>query len=225
MPALPDVPGVLKVALSGTLFKGNEWLSRYYLSYTGTAPTVTQLGTFNAALITSFGTNLKSLMNNENSLTQVESIDLTSPTSAVATTSASVAGTRGTAILPAQIATVVSYEIARRYRGGHPRGYWPFGVETDLGQEQAWTPTYIGLVNTGWTAFLASNTTTPWSGAGTVAQCNVSYYKGFTVITNPVTGRARNVPTLRVSPVVDAVTAFVTRASPGTQRRRQAFVD
>jgi hypothetical protein len=49
---------------------------------------------------------------------------------------------------------------------------------------------------------------------------NVSYYNGFTVVTNPTTGRARNVPTLRGTPVVDTVTGIVARVQVGSQRRR-----
>jgi hypothetical protein len=74
-------------------------------------------------------------------------------------------------------------------------------------------------------AFFAALEAAVWSGASSLAQVNVSYYKGFTVVTSPTTGRARNVPTLRSAPVVDAVTAQAVRTSIGTQRRRIQFVD
>jgi hypothetical protein len=225
MPALPNVPGTLKVALSGITNSPLPWLSRFFVNYTGTAPTAAQLTTFNAAVNTAYGADLKSLAGNAITLTQVESIDLTSSTGAVAINTVSTAGTRGTDYLPTQVAHVVSYEIARRYRGGHPRGYWPFGIHTDITSPDDWNSSFLSASLTGFNAFFAAIVAAGWSGAGTLTHCNVSYYEGFTVVTSPTTGRARNIPTTRVTPLIDTVTSIVPRASVGTQRRRGAFVD
>jgi hypothetical protein len=64
-----------------------------------------------------------------------------------------------------------------------------------------------------------------WAGAGTLSHVSLSYFSGFTVITSPTTGRARNVPTVRSSPLIDPVVTLKTQTSIGTQRRREAFVD
>jgi hypothetical protein len=158
-------------------------------------------------------------------LTQIESEDLTSATGAVDTSVESVVGSRAGSALPSSTSLVSSYTIARRYRGGHPRAYWPFGADSDLLSETQWTSAFPTACDTGINAYFAALVAAGWSGAGTLTHVNVSYYEGFTVVTNPITGRARNVPTLRVSPVVDLVTAVHSRSSIGTQRRRLGFID
>lgn len=225
MPALPAAPGVIKTALSGTFTGGSVWLTRFFTHYTGTPPTNAQLLTFDAALATAFTTNLKPMCDGAVNLTQIESQDLTSATSAVDTSAVSISGTRTGGNLPDGIAAVVSYEIGRRYRGGHPRGYWPFGTTTDIGAVGNWSAGFVTASNTAINAFYTAVNAAGWTGAGTLSHVNVSYYSGFTVITSPTTGRARNVPTLRVAPTVDAITSIITRPSYGSQRRRYAFVD
>lgn len=54
-----------------------------------------------------------------------------------------------------------------------------------------------------------------------INQVNVSYYEGFEVVTDPVTGRSRNVPQLRPGgPVVDKITGFSINPKLGSQRLR-----
>jgi hypothetical protein len=225
MPALPAASKVLRVALSGIGTSPEVWLTRFYIQYTGTAPTAAQLATFDGAISTAYNTNIKPLVNTGTRLTQIASTDLSSSTGAVDVSTVSILGTRAGDTLPAQVCTVVSYTIARRYRGGHPRGYWPLGVFADQQSAVSWSSTFLTAVNTGVNALFTAIAAAGWTGAGTLSQVNVSYYSGFTVVTNPTTHRARNVPTVRVSPVIDPVTAIHAQASIGTQRRREAFVD
>lgn len=225
MPALPDAPGVLKVALSGTINATNPWLSRFFVHYTGTAPSTSQLATFNAAVASAYSSDIVSLATGAVELTQIETIDLTSPTSAVAVTAETISGSRSGTSIPAAAAMVTSYEISRRYRGGHPRGYWPWGVTGDITSDVVWAAAFVSASHTGITNLMTAVVAAGWTGAGTLTQVNVSYYEGFSVVTNPITHRARNVPTLRGAPVVDAITSIVARSSIGTQRRRNVFID
>lgn len=195
------------------------------MQYTGTAPTAANLSTFNTAANTAWTGNLKGECGSEIVLTQIESTDLTSALGAQAVTGVSNAGNRSGGLIPSSACMVTSYEIARRYRGGHPRGYWPFGTDTDVSTELVWAGAFLTSINSSLPAFIAALVAAVWSGGGTLSQVNVSYYHGFTVVTDPVTGRARNKPTLRVSPTIDAVTSIVARASIGTQRRRLSFVN
>lgn len=224
MPALPAAAGVVRLAMKGTTGTV-PWLSRVFLHYSGTPPTAAQLNTFTALAITSYGTNLKSLAYGGVVLSECDATDLTSATGAVGISTGSTAGTRAGTAIDSAACAVISYEIARRYRGGHPRGYWPFGVANDLNATNAWSAAFVTACNTGFNNWIAALVAGGWAGAGTIAQVNVSYYNGFTVVTNPITHRARNVPTLRVSPTIDTVTAILTRPSVGTQRRRIAFVN
>jgi hypothetical protein len=224
MPPLPVVPKVLRVAVSGQTTSSTVWLTRFFIQYTGTAPTNAQLHTFDAALISAYTSDLAALVDVDTSLRQIETIDLSSVTGAVDTSPTSVGGSRTGDPLPEQVAVVQSYEIGRRYRGGHPRGYWRAGVIADIAAGKQWTGAFVSAFQTGVDAFFTAALAAGWSGAGTLTHVNVSYYSGFTVITNPITHRARNVPTLRVAPLIDQVTSTITRTSLGTQRRREDFI-
>lgn len=195
-------------------------ISRFFVKYSGTAPTQAQLVTLCGSVITAWTNDLKSLANGECELTGVTIEDLSSSTAAVASVGAAVSGTLAGGNLSGGTALVVSYEISRRYRGGHPRGYWPFGSSTTLNDAQDWTTGYVTSATSGFQAFFAAVLAAVWTGGGTLTQVNVSYFSGFTVVTNPITHRARNVPTLRGTPVVDTVNSLIVRGHPGSQRRR-----
>jgi len=225
MPALPAAPGVLRVAIGMTIGGSSPGLSRFYIKYTGTAPTAAQLATFDAAVSSALATDLCPLMDSASTFVKIETTDLSSATGAVDVSAISHVGTRSGSGLPSQVAFVTSYEISRRYRGGHPRGYWRFGVEADVASGQAWTSGLVTSVNSDMATFMSAVTGAGWTGAGTLEQVNVSYYSGFHVVTNPITGRARNVPLVRSAPTVDVVSAISARSSIGTQRRREQFVD
>lgn len=213
----------LRVALGWNIGGGAAAATRFFIHYTGTAPTNADLATFDAAIITAYGTNLKSLCDTGNLLTSVHSIDLDSSTGAVDTASASQGGTRGSSFIGASTSLVCSYRVARHYRGGHSRGYWPFGIQTDLTDRNSWSTSFLTACDTGLGAFFTAVLAAGWGAAGTLTQANVSYYHGFSVVTSPTTGRARNVPTLRGTPLIDTVTSRKSQSSVGSQRRRDDY--
>lgn len=225
MTALPDVPKVIRTTLVGVITPNHTWVTRFYVKYTGTPPDNTQLSTWAFGVSSSFGTHLKGLMSTADQLNSVEATDLSSPTAAVGLAESVVVGTRAGTDLPASIALVLSYGVHRRYRGGHPRGYWRMGVEADTPNAVGWDSTFLASIVPAFQAFKGDIFFNTWSAAGTLSQVNVSYFKGFTVVISPTTGRAENVPTLRPTPVVDDVVTVVARSSLGSQRRRLAFQD
>jgi hypothetical protein len=115
---------------------------------------------------------------------------------------------------------MIQFNIARRYRGGKPKIFLPAGVAADISNTNTWGSTFLATANTDWAAFAAAVLAAGWTGAGTLTHVNVSYYTGFTVVTNPVTHRARNVPTLRGAPVVDTVISYAAEVDIASQRRR-----
>jgi hypothetical protein len=219
MPALPPVPNVVQVA---TLT--SDAVTRFFIQYAGSAPSAAQLLTYNTSIQTAWTTNIVPLYNASYHLTQIQSIDLTSPTSAVALSTMNVAGTRAGTQLPQELAAVTSYKVSRRFRGGHSRGYWLMGCGGDIGGSEQWTAGFVTAVNTGVAAFFTALFAAGWAGAGALTHVGVSRYHGFTVVTDPVTGRARNVPTVRATPLIDQVTGVVCQPFYGTQRRRTQFV-
>ena len=221
MPALPVAPSTLRVALQfASSLESQPIVTRFFTTYTGSAPTAGQLDTFCGAVGTAFGSDLKAYMHEDYTLELVEAVDLTSDTSASGTAAPAVTGTLAGSTLPADVAFVVSYEILRRYRGGHPRGYWPFGDATKLATQDTWNPPFPADVQASMATFFGAVNAAGWAGAGTLTQSNVSFKKGFTVVISPTTGRARNVDTDRASAVIDTVTSYIGRAGIGSQRRR-----
>jgi hypothetical protein len=220
VPALPDVPKVLKLALVHLYGANLDVVTRHYIAYSGSAPSDADLNAFCEAVRNNWDEDVKPLCSDDVELKLVEATDLTTVTSAIGSFATSVEGTRTGTPIPAASCVVQSYEIARRYRGGHPRGYWPCGVNTDLAGSLEWSSDAIADFQPGLDAYFADALASGWGGAGTLTHVNVSYYEGFTVVTDPITGRARNVPTPRDTPVIDTISSTIVRARVGSQRRR-----
>lgn len=219
MPALPAVPGVIRFQLQHSLGADVNVLSRFYVSYTGSAPTSTGLNASCSGVVSSWSNNLKALFSSGQNLLGALATDLSSASGAVGSNFATTAGSRAGAQLPAGVACLLNLHVNRRYRGGKPRIYLPFGVDADLNSVQTWTGTFTAAVTAAWNAFIASVLTTNPVGTTYVQQVNVSYYAGFHTFTTP-SGRVRNIPTLRVTPVVDAIASVSTNGKFASQRRR-----
>lgn len=220
VPALPNVANTLKVSLKFTYQNDTDVVTRFYMAYSGTAPTSAQLTTMAGTLGTNWATIFAAQMSNELTLTEVTITDLTSPTSAIGVSTANHAGTNAGAPLAAGVATLLNFSVSRRYRGGKPRAYLPCGVAGDLFSASAWSTSYISVIQGGWTTWI-SDVIAAGAVWGTVSgQVNVSYYSGFTNFTGP-TGRTRARSTVRATvPAPDVVTAVAVNAKPGSQRRR-----
>lgn len=223
MPPLPNVPKVIKCALRFSDGVNTDVITRFYLRYSGSAPSSLELTEYAGTIRAEFSADLAGDLNEALSLIEVELIDLSSATAAQGTDATEVPGTATDDPVPLDAAVVSSYQIARRYRGGHPRGYWPLGQATNLQTPQTWTSAFIAALHTSLNTFFTNVRTGGPGGSGTITHVNVSYFAGFTVVTDPVTGRARNVPTVRATPVVDEVTSRIERIRIGTQRRRLQY--
>jgi hypothetical protein len=197
----------------------NDVRTTLYFRYSGGPPDPTDANAL-AADIYSLAAAMDGQWSSTTQLTGVEVTDLSSSSGAQGLHAQSQAGTRAGTDLAGGTAVVVGYVITRRYRGGKPRSYLPFFTSSDLTTRQQWAAGDLTALDSALATFfsgvigLSSGTTTITN------HVNVSYYDGFTVVTNPVTGRARNVPKLRTVPVVDVITSFGARAQPGSQRRR-----
>lgn len=219
MPALPNVPKVLLVKMFITDGADVNSMTRFHVSYTGTAPTNAQLITYCGSLATAWGADLSPLCPSTIALNEISCTDLSSPTAGVGSSSFTDAGTRTGAPLPAGAAVIANYLIGRRYRGGQPKGYWPFGVAADLATQQNWTSGFLTSMASGLGAFFTSVAGSGWTGAGTLGTVNVSYYSGFTNHTYP-SGRTRPIPTPRGTPLVDTINGISINPKVGSQRRR-----
>lgn len=219
MPALPSVSKVLDISYNFDYSEDPMAKCRQFFQYTGGPATSADLATLASSIQSSYGTNLKSLAHQNVSLTSVTITDLSSPTAARGEWSGSIVGTKTGHSLPASAATLQSLHISRRYRGGHPRTYWPFGESEDLTDDQKWQSSYVTGVTTALTDHFNDWSTDLPPSVSTVSPVNVSYYNGFTVH-DGTTGRARNVSTPRSSPIVDAIIGFAVQQGLAQVRKR-----
>lgn len=220
MPALPPVPGVMRLTLKHTLGSDIDAVVRLYFQYTGSAPTATTLTTMCGTIATAWGTGIKADAPSDCTLATVELQDLATSTGATGQTNPATAGTRAGGVLPAQTCALINYTVSRHYRGGKPRSYLPYLTQSDILTGQTWVVASINGLATAWQTFITAIIAAGAGGTTIANQCNVSFYSGFTVVTNPVTGRARNVAKPRVTPLVDAITSMAGSPRFATQRRR-----
>jgi hypothetical protein len=125
----------------------------HYLAGTVTAADLVSLCT---GFATAFDTNLKSAFGNVVSLQNVEAYDLSSRTGAVGSATGFTTGSRLGPALPTSTAAVASWKVNYRWRGGHPRTYWPAGVQTDVESGHLWSAAAAAAFDTGNGGFLTS---------------------------------------------------------------------
>jgi hypothetical protein len=219
MPALPPVPGVIKLQLQGTFDASTTWANVLYFLFSGSATSVSDFNTWMNAVANSWATQFASIMAPEVVLTSLKATDLSSSTGLASFILVSKPGTAGVGPLPANCAITIKHFIARRYRGGHPKTFLPAPTNDSTTNMLQWKPAFATNTLSKWNSFIAAAKVT--TGALTIVDhVNVSFYHGFTNITDPVTGRAEAKPTLRTTPLVDTITASIVDPNVGSQRRR-----
>lgn len=221
MPALPAVPNVVRLRWLHTVGSNLNLGCHQYWHYTGAAPTAADMVSLAGTMESLWNTNFKPLAGTWVTLTECIAQDLSSSSAAIGTNSTTSTGTLSGSPLTAETAVLVNYVIARRYRGGKPRTYWPIGQPSNLTTAERWSAGAVTGFQTAVNAISTGLAAVTFSGGGTLnSQVNVSYYLGFTSYQNPVTGRWINAPKVRATPVVDNITSSVVSAIPGSQRRR-----
>lgn len=218
MPALPVVPNVLRADLHWSISSDVNARTSLFFEYSGTAPNSSACLSLATTIATAMG-DWGEYWDEDTTLLGCTVTDLSSASGGVATHDVSIAGGMPNPMSGAT-AVLVNYQLPRRYRGGKPRSYLPWGAAGDIGNRQTWNATRVGLWATALTTFFGDVIGSTAGGTTITNHVNVSYYAGFTVVTSPTTGRARNVPTLRSSPLVTAISSFSVSTKIANQRRR-----
>lgn len=220
MPPLPSVANVLRADLLWNDGSDTDVSTRMFFRYSGGPPDPTDAVAL-AADIWAPASSMNDLWSTNTDLTGVRVTDLASATGGQGEHAQSSTGTRVGSELAGGTCLVVGYVVQRRYRGGKPRSYFPWFTSADLTTRQTWNTTDLTSVDSALATFFAAVIGLT-SGTTTITDhVNVSWYEGNKVVTNPITGRARNVPQLRPDgPKVDVISSFAARPTPGSQRRR-----
>ena len=179
--------------------------SHLYWHYTSGPPTTADLTTFSGAVMASWVANLLTQMGPTCSITQVTATDLSNTTTQPGVTAATHAGTETGTPLTADTCMLINLKIGRRYRGGHPRVYMPFGTATNIFDPQHWQPTAVSGTQTKWNTFISSLIGVGPPGPVCDSVVNVSYHSG---------------GALRPTPLVDTVLQQIVSPIPASQRRR-----
>ncbi len=220
MPALPAVANVIRCDVLWSVGTDNAALDRLHIAYTGGPPSSADCTTLAAALWIIFDAELIPYVNGNNSLLGVRVTDLSSSTGGQGEHLETDVGDIAPDDLGANSTALVTMGIGRRYRGGKPRTYFPLGGQSVMQTPQTWTAAFVTNVQASLDAIRTDIAVTSAGSTTLTHLVNVSYYHGFTVVTNPITGRARNVPTLRVAPLVDAAVSWTMELKLASQRRR-----
>lgn len=218
-PPLPASP-VMRVRLDYTQSDGAKGGSRFYLGYAGASPTPGNCATLASDIASAWSSELASSANEGWALTEIDVLDIASISGASGQWAGNEPGTVAGADMPAQTAINVEFGIARRYRGGKPRMFLPPNVQANTADASHWSASLVTGVNTAMAAFFSNIEALSIGAVGALTHVNVSYYSGFTNITNS-SGRTRAVPTYRHTALVDTVESYITKAEFGSQRRRR----
>jgi hypothetical protein len=221
VPALPDVPNVLRVDFHFDVGSDTHVSAAWHIKYTGGPPTTGDANAIATAINTAGVTAFPPLMHPTRSFEGVTVTDLTSPTSAQGVHLASTIGTRSGVELAAEVCALVNLGISRRYRGGKPRNYWPFGIGADLADPQTWQTSFQTLVAGNLETLLGSILAISVGTTVLVSLGSVSYFSGFHNVTGS-TGRMRAASTVRTGAIpFDVANSITLNPKPGSQRRRQ----
>lgn len=204
MPALPLVPGVIKVEVLGTRDDKN-WANIFHVNYTGTSPGVSTLETIAIACIDSYNTRFSAEIGTDVSFGPVACTDLGTITTPRTLGGSTHNGLLTGAPLSAMTAMLVTKTVARRYRGGHPRTYFPAGDSTSLADATHWDTAIVAAFNSEYPSFQTDWMNSLFGSTQLVTEVNVSYYLD---------------KALRVTPQVDAILAVEAQAMVASQRRR-----
>lgn len=206
MPPLPVVPGVVKLVVAGHN-EDSDFVNIYHVAYSGGPPVGSDLSAFAADI----GTQLPYIYTHNGSLDlNLDSqtyTDLSSDTGAVYEAALSGTGTVTGSVLPMSASVVVSHEILRRYRGGHPRTYLPLGTASTLegSSTRFWQASFLTNTQDDFEMFRTATAAGVRGSVNWLGLCSVSYRSG---------------KVQRMTPVVDQIVGSVARTRICTQRRR-----
>jgi hypothetical protein len=194
---------------------------RHHFGYAGAAPSASDMQAIASSIRQAWQAGPLLSQGSFCTLTQVKVIDLSKPDSPVGINAGSFPGTAGGGQLPASTCVLITFSVARRYRGGKPRTYLPIGTDSDLQTPTAWLPASVTNFDTHWTTYSGQVGQISWAGGNISGLVNVSYYSGGTwVPREPPTGRTVRVPTPRHPPLKESLTGHAVSSTPGSQRRR-----
>jgi hypothetical protein len=218
MPPLPVVPNVIKIIHSSTR-SDSPVENILHMKYSGSAPASADLGTFMGGTYgPAWDTVFVDEASTDATMVQIEMLDLSSSTGAQDILIDTSAGGRTGDFAPSSACVLASWGVNRRFRGGHPRSYFPFGTAGTYasGSSKFWDPAFIADVQTKLETFIGLIQGTTVGTTVFENLVNVSYYD---IALNPTP------PYRRTTPLVDDITTLDVKQRICSQRRRLGKVN
>ncbi len=221
MTVLPAVPEVVRVSILWASGSDVDILTKLHFAYTGTPPNPAAAAALAADIDDAVATYFPALLNTDSVIRGVEIQDLSVfEGGASGAHLVTTAGTRAGGLLPAGVAAMVNYAIARKYRGGKPRSYLPLLVASDLASTSAWSAEAATAVNAAVTSLFTDVGAMVEGGCELGGPVQVSYFHGYDTPRPRSNGHLYYPPLPRDVPVVDPLTSWSLNLKPGSQRRR-----
>ena len=218
-PPLPD-ENVMKIRLVWKDVAGYYLGTKLLFAFNVGNPSPADLTNVANQVSSAYTANLAPLVAQGVQLTEIDVLDLTTTSGSSATISPGTGGGRTGTLLPIQCCLKMRYIIPRRYRGGKPGGYWPFGVQSDTLDQSHWTASFASTCAADLQTFINACKASPPPVIGTMTHVSLSYYHGFTNYVDP-SGRNQNKPTYKAQATHDVITGYVGNQTMGSQRRRR----
>lgn len=211
MPELPSPGPYIKVQLVWDIGPNNTGMNVLHYFYSGARPNATDCTSLATRAAAGFTTAVGALFHTATILKQVVVTDMQGNDGAQGSWTGSHPGTDIQAFVPAGSAILMSLHVAARYRGGHPRVYWPPGTSGSMASTTAWSTTFISSAQTALSAFLNNLQNFTAGGTVTGSQYAISYYKG---------KDANGKPAVRPTPLPLAVTSRTVQTQIASMRPR-----
>lgn len=140
MPPLKPVNQVIQFMTGGS-YQNQPWVNVYHWEYSGGTPTQANMTELCNDLLTAWDVNLSGSHSTTVSLNTVRAIDLSAPDAPQgANSNPGIVGDLITGTpLPVSVACVASWLTNYRWRGGHPRTYFPAGTTFSTQNGNSWT--------------------------------------------------------------------------------------
>jgi hypothetical protein len=222
MPAPPPVDA-FKCQLIYTVGDVNECGQRFFISWGGVTPTSDDCVTLCNSIATAWEDQLAGCAGDWITLSNVIVTDLSSDMGASAETDTSLVGTREGLPVPIQVAVCIAFHSDRRFRGGHPKTFAPFGTATDYAgsSEAEWDGSLVDAVTTGWGNFIAAVLATSGLSTTLAGWIYPSFYSGYNTVGPFPDGKFKYPPKPRAVAAVYGITGFTVNSKYGSQRRRR----
>ena len=220
MTALPYVADVARIDIQWEVGSDNNALTRLHAGYSGAAPSSAACNVSAQAIYGVVHDNFLPLMNTQNTLRGVEVRDLSGEDAQSGSYSALHGGSAAGTPLPAEVAVLANYRIARHYRGGKPRSYLPLFTASDLDNPSSWKPASIAAALAAVEALLAELATAEVGGVALDGAVSLSYVQGYGAPRARSNGHLMYPPEYRATPKIDPITGVSINGTPSVQKRR-----